>query len=138
MFKDLLVLEKQRTWKEAFGFYLAYFVLWLVLVLICVLVWALVWVPLTGTPTGSPEATERLQGLVGSLNTLSPMWCGFLASLVLQRKGYFQPSYHPLRGFKFGLIAVLSAGLTAGFGYSLGMIPTAYLTTIKPEGPPAP
>ena len=131
MFKDLLVLEKQRTWKEAFGFYLAYVVLWFGVVVIWIMVYLLVWVPLTGTPTGSPEATERLQGLVGSLNKLNPMWCGLLVSLVLEKKGHS-------RTLKYVLIGVLSLGLAGGWGILLGMVPTAYLTTIKPEGPPAP
>tara|TARA_R110000744_G_scaffold77327_3_gene152719 strand:- start:987 stop:1382 length:396 start_codon:yes stop_codon:yes gene_type:complete len=131
MFKDLLVLEKQRTWKEAFGFYLAYVVLWFGVVVIWIMVYLLVWVPLTGTPTGSPEATERLQGLVGYRSTLNPMWCGLLVSLVLEKKGHS-------RTLKYVLIGVLSLGLAGGWGILLGMVPTAYLTTIKPEGPPAP
>ena len=131
MFKDLLVLEKQRTWKEAFGFYLAYVVLWFGVVVIWIMVYLLVWVPLTGTPTGSPEATERLQGLVGYRSTLNPMWCGLLVSLVLEKKGHS-------RTLKYVLIGVLSFGLAAGWGVFPGMVPTAYLTTIKPEGPPAP
>jgi hypothetical protein len=131
MFKDLLVLEKQRTWKEAFGFYLAYSLFWVVAATILVMVYLFVWAPLTGTPTGSPEATERLQGLVGSLNKLNPMWCGLLVSLVLEKKGHS-------RTLKYVLIGVLSFALAAGWGVFPGMVPTAYLTTIKPEGPPAP
>ena len=131
MFKDLLVLEKQRTWKEAFGFYLAYSLFWVVVVAILIMVYLLVWVPLTGTPTGSPEATERLQGLVGYGSTLNTMWCGLLVSLVLARKGHS-------RTLKYVLIGVLSVALAAGWGVFPGMVPTAYLTTIKPEGPPAP
>ena len=128
MFKDLMVLEKQRTWKEAFGFYLAYCVLLLVLAFIWGMVVVLVWFPLTGTPIDSPEATERSIPLGAAL---APMWCGLLASLVLERKGH-------LRSFKFALIGVLSVGLAGGWGVVYGMVPTAYLTTIKPEGPPAP
>ena len=131
MFKDLLVLEKQRTWKEAFGFYLAYNLFWFGVVVILSMVYLLVWVPLTGTPTGSPEATERLQGLVGYRSTLNPMWCGLLVSLVLEKKGHS-------RTLKYVLIGVLSFALAAGWGVFPGMVPTAYLTTIKPEGPPAP
>ena len=131
MFKDLLVLEKQRTWKEAFGFYLAYNLFWFGVVVIWIMVYLLVWVPLTGTPTGSPEATERLQGLVGYRSTLNPMWCGLLVSLVLEKKGHS-------RTLKYVLIGVLSFALAAGWGVFPGMVPTAYLTTIKPEGPPAP
>ena len=131
MFKDLLVLEKQRTWKEAFGFYLAYSLFWFGVVVIWIMVYLLVWVPLTGTPTGSPEATERLQGLVGSLSKLNPMWCGLLVSLVLEKKGHS-------RTLKYALIGVLSFALAVGWGLFPGMVPTAYLTTIKPEGPPAP
>jgi hypothetical protein len=131
MFKDLLVLEKQRTWKEAFGFYLAYSLFWVVAATILIMVYLFVWAHLTGTPTGSPEATERLQGLVGSLNKLDPMWCGLLVSLVLEKKGHSRTS-------KYVLIGVLSFALAAGWGVFPGMVPTAYLTTIKPEGPPAP
>ena len=131
MFKDLLVLEKQRTWKEAFGFYLAYTFFWAVVLVILITVYLFVWVPLTGTPTGSPEATERLQGLVGYGSTLNTMWCGLLVSLVLARKGHS-------RTLKYVLIGVLSFALAAGWGVFPGMVPTAYLTTIKPEGPPAP
>ena len=128
MFKDLLVLEKQRTWKEAFGFYLAYSLFWFGVVVIWSMVYLLVWVPLTGTPTGSPEAKERL---VGYGSTLNPMWCGLLVSLVLEKKGHS-------RTLKYLLIGVLSFALAAGWGVFPGMVPTAYLTTIKPEGPPAP
>ena len=131
MFKDLLVLEKQRTWKEAFGFYLAYNLFWAVVLVILITVYLFVWVPLTGTPTGSPEATERLQGLVGYRSTLNPMWCGLLVSLVLEKKGHS-------RTLKYLLIGALSVALAVGWGVFPGMVPTAYLTTIKPEGPPAP
>ena len=129
MFKDLLVLEKQRTWKEAFGFYLAYSLLWVVVSLILITVYLFVWVPLTGTPTGSPEEAAERSSRFGAAS--APIWCGLLASLVVERKGHS-------RTLKYLLIGALSFALAVGWGLFPGMVPTAYLTTIKPEGPPAP
>ena len=109
MFKDLLVLEKQRTWKEAFGFYLAYSLFWLGVVVILIMVYLLVWVPLTGTPTGSPEEAAERSSRFGA--AFAPIWCGLLASLVVERKGHS-------RTLKYSLIGVLSFALAVGWGLS--------------------
>ena len=121
MFKDLLVFEKQRTGKEAFGFFLAYLLFSGLLVGIIT--------SFSGTSGGASGFAEGFeQGLeegqaVGAYfySVLSLA----LSALILFRKGH-------LKSFGFVLIG-LSSGVLALFLVAfLGLVPTAYLTTIKP------
>ena len=61
---------------------------------------------------------------------VGPAFSLALSALVLFRKGH-------LKSFGFVLIGLCSGVLASG-GTILGLVPVAYLTTIKPKGPPAP
>ncbi len=122
MFKDLMVLEKQRTGKEAFGFYLAY-------LLLSVVVFGVVggFIGALGAPSDFGEGFEQGRAIGGYLPYPFSL---VLSALVLFRKGH-------LKSFGFVLIGLCSGVLASG-GTILGLVPVAYLTTIKPKGPPAP
>ena len=121
MFKDLLVFEKQRTGKEAFGFFLAYLLFSGLLVGIIT--------SFSGTSGGASGFAEGFeQGFeegqaVGAY--FNPPFCLALSALVLFRKGL-------LKNFGFVLIGLSSGVLALLGGLILGLVPTAYLTTIKP------
>ena len=127
MFKDLLVFEKQRTGKEAFGFYIAYSLL---VGLLSVIIIELIFGGASGgAPSGASgfaegfeEGFERGQAVGVYLN---PLFCLALSALILFRKGH-------LKSFGFVLIGLSSGVLASPFGSLLGLVPTAYLTTIKP------
>ena len=117
MFKDLMVLEKQRTGKEAFGFYLAY-------LLLSVVVFGVVggFIGAIGAPSDFGEGFEQGQAIGGYLPYPFSL---VLSALVLFRKGH-------LKSFGFVLIGLSSGVLAWFFAPFLGLVPTAYLTTIKP------
>ena len=118
MFKDLLVFEKQRTGKEAFGFYLAYF---LVVGLLFGIILEFIF-GASGGASGFAEGFEQGQAVGAYFN---PPFCLALSALVLFRKGL-------LKNFGFVLIGLSSGVLALLGGLILGLVPTAYLTTIKP------
>ena len=126
MFKDLLVLEKQRTGKEAFGFYLAYF-------LVVGLLFGIILEFIFGASGGASGFAEGFeQGFEEGFEQGQAVGAYFysvlslaLSALILFRKGH-------LKSFGFVLIG-LSSGVLALFLVAfLGLVPTAYLTTIKP------
>ena len=112
MFKDLFLLEKVRTKKEAVGFYLAY-------LLLMALVSGLV-ATFLGDPTASFDEGFQDGQIVGIY--FSSIACLILSLFVLYKK-------KQLNSFGLILIAVLS-GIGAIFlGGLLGLVFVAYLTT---------
>ena len=125
MFKDLLVFEKQRTGKEAFGFFLAYLLFSGLLVGIITSFFSTSVAPsgfAEGFEQGFEEGFEQGQAVGVYLN---PLFCLVLSALILFRKGH-------LKSFGFVLIGLSSGVLASPFGSLLGLVPTAYLTMIKP------
>ena len=117
MFKDLLVFEKQRTGKEAFGFFLAYLLFSGLLVGIITSFFST-----SVAPSGFAEGFEQGQAVGAYFYSVLSL---ALSALILFRKGH-------LKSFGFVLIG-LSSGVLALFLVAfLGLVPTAYLTTIKP------
>jgi uncharacterized Tic20 family protein len=109
MFRDLLLLEKDRTGKEALGFYLAYLLLTVLLGALAGVLAVISATPAEGYMMG------RFAGII---------FCIVLSFAILYKK-------KRLQSFGLVLIVVLS-GLGAIFlGGLLGLVPAAYLTTIK-------
>ena len=106
MFKDLMVLEKQRTGKEAFGFYLAY-------LLLSVVVFGVVggFIGAIGAPSDFGEGFEQGRAIGGYLPYPFSL---VLSALVLFRKGH-------LKSFEFVLIGLCSGVLASG-GTILGLV----------------
>ena len=125
MFKDLLVFEKQRTGKEAFGFFLAYLLFSGLLVGIITSFFSTSVAPsgfAEGFEQGFEEGFEQGQAVGAYVYSVLSL---ALSALILFRKGH-------LKSFGFVLIG-LSSGVLALFLVAfLGLVPTAYLTTIKP------
>ena len=122
MFKDLLVFEKQRTGKEAFGFYLAYF-------LVVGLLFGIILEFIFGASGGASGFAEGFEQGFEEGQAVGAYFYSVislaLSALILFRKGH-------LKSFGFVLIG-LSSGVLALFLVAfLGLVPTAYLTTIKP------
>ena len=112
MFKEVFVLSKVRTVKEAVGFYLVYFLL---LGLIGLIIMTL----LSEPPDSLEEGFQQGQ-IVGQY-----FWsiaCLVLSFLVLYKK-------KQLNSVRLILIALLSGAGAVLLGGLLGLIPTAYLTT---------
>jgi|TARA_B100001146_G_C15801922_1_gene273005 hypothetical protein len=121
MFKDLLVFEKQRTGKEAFGFFLAYLLFSGLLVGIITSFFSTSVAP-SGFAEGFEQGLEEGQAVGAYFYSVLSL---ALSALILFRKGH-------LKSFGFVLIG-LSSGVLALFLVAfLGLVPTAYLTTIKP------
>ena len=121
MFKDLLVFEKQRTGKEAFGFFLAYLLFSGLLVGIITSFFSTSVAP-SGFAEGFEQGFEEGQAVGAYFYSVISL---ALSALILFRKGH-------LKSFGFVLIG-LSSGVLALFLVAfLGLVPTAYLTTIKP------
>ena len=116
MFKDLLLFEKVRTPKEAIGFYLAY------LLLLALLGALLSFFIVPHDPLMSFKEGYQAGTVVGQY--FAVIACLVLSVAVLYKKKKLQ---------SFGLIlAAVSSGIGAVFlGGLLGLIPTAYLTTIE-------
>ncbi len=114
MFDDLFSLEKERTSQQAFGFYLAY-------LLMAVLGGAILG-GLAGVLGGNYESSARVGGVFAVLNCLGVSF-GILNKKKLDSFGLIVVS------LLSGLGAILGGGL-------LGLIPTAYLTTLKSESAP--
>ena len=121
MFKDLLVFEKQRTGKEAFGFFLAYLLFSGLLVGIITSFFSTSVAP-SGFAEGFEQGFEQGQAVGAYFYSVLSL---ALSALILFRKGHS-------KSFGFVLIG-LSSGVLALFLVAfLGLVPTAYLTTIKP------
>jgi hypothetical protein len=107
MFNDLFNFEKQRTGKEALGFYIAYFLL----IAISGGVIGLVFGVVLGL---SPD-------LVGWL--VAVIFCPWLSYQIISKKN--------LKGNILYIVLCISSGIGAlWMGALLGLIPVAYLTTI--------
>ena len=116
MFKDLLVFEKDRTPKEALGFYLAY-------LLLAALLGALLsyfFVP----PDPSMTFAEEFQAGAAVGQYFAVIFCLALSFMILYKKKKLQNFGLVLVGILSGICAIFLGGL-------LGLVPTAYLTTIK-------
>ena len=121
MFKDLLVFEKQRTGKEAFGFFLAYLLFSGLLVGIITSFFSTSVAP-SGFAEGFEQGLEEGQAVGAYFYSVLSL---ALSALILFRKGH-------LKSFGFVLIGLSSGVLAWFFAPLLGLVPTAYLTTIKP------
>ena len=122
MFDDLFILEKERSNKQAVGFYLVYLIIFILGVMLIGSIWA------TFIFAGS-EASFADGFDAGSGSTLVPM-LAVLTTLALSVVILYKKK---INGFGPIVIALLS-GLAAVLGGSLlGLIPTAYLTTLKNE-----
>jgi membrane-anchored glycerophosphoryl diester phosphodiesterase (GDPDase) len=114
MFKNLFDFSYKRSKKEAFGFYIAYFVLGTVSVVLCSFLFALVMAGVAGV-----DITTR--GLeIGVV--LATVMCLVLSFLILSKKRL-------LNHFGLILLGLLSGLLSIFGGFILGLIPVAILTT---------
>lgn len=112
MFRNLLTFSKQRTGKEAVGFYISYFILIVLLGGLGAGLTALV-----GATSDAFEAGLLTGTIIGVV------CCTLLAVLIVWSKKLSDI---------LSLILVPVAGLLAMFGGGLlGLIPVAYLTTRK-------
>ena len=116
MFKDLLLFEKERTPKEALGFYLAY------LLLAALLGGLLSYLVVPHDPSMTFEEGLQAGFVVGQYWAV--ISCLALSFMILYKK-------KKLQSFGLVLIGVLSGFCAIFLGGFLGLVPTAYLTTIK-------
>ena len=116
MFKDLLLFEKARTPKEAIGFYLAF------LFFLGLLAGMLAFFIVPQDPSMSFEEQIQAGVIVGQY--FGVIACLILSFVVLYKKKKLQ-SFGPL------LVLVLSGFCAIFLGALLGLIPTAYLTTLE-------
>ena len=116
MFKDLLLFEKERTPKEALGFYLAY-------LLLTALLGGLTSFLLVPYDPSMGFADEFQASAAVGQNTVV-IFCLALSFMILYKK-------KKLQSFGLVLIGVLSGFCAIFLGGLLGLVPTAYLTTIK-------
>lgn len=115
MFRDLFLLEKERTPKEAFGFYLAY------LLLIGLLggLGSFLFTP----PDASMTFAENFQAGAQTGYYVGVILCLALSFAIIYKKNCWS--------FGLVLIGVLSGIFAVLLGAILGLVPTAYLTTKK-------
>ncbi|MEC7865298.1 MAG: hypothetical protein VYD02_00120 [Pseudomonadota bacterium] len=116
MFKDLLLFEKERTPQEALGFYLAY------LLLLLLLGGLLAFLIVPHDP--SKTFAEEFQAGASVGWTTAVIFCLALSFMILYKKKKLQDFGLVLIGISSGICAILLGGL-------LGLVPTAYLTTVK-------
>ena len=116
MFKDLLLFEKERTPKEALGFYLAY-------LLLTALLGGLTSFLLVPYDPSMGFLDEFQASAAVGQNT-AVIFCLALSFMILYKK-------KKLQSFGLVLIGVLSGFCAIFLGGLLGLVPTAYLTTIK-------
>jgi uncharacterized membrane protein len=114
MFKNLTSFSYKRNWKEAIGFYLAYFLLGLMLS------------GISGVIFGTlSEATTFREGFNSGRHAgavVSIVFCLVIAvSLLVQKKMH--------QNFGYVILALLSAMLAAFGGALLGLIIPAFMTT---------
>lgn len=107
MFRDLFSFNKERQPLEALGFYIAYFIIGLTLGVTSVYVFG---------------ANTYESGLIVG-QVLAFFYCPFLGYLILSQKRQLNTSYAAL----LPIIAFLAYFL----GALGGLVPVAYLTTIK-------
>ena len=117
MFKDLLLFEMDRTPKEALGFYLAY-------LLAAALLGALLSFLLLFPNASSMTFAEGIQAGSAIGQYAAVIFCLALSFMILYKKKKLQSFGLVLIGILSGLCAIFLGGL-------LGLVPTAYLTTIK-------
>lgn len=113
MFKDLLVLEKERSLLEAIGFYIAYTIsLFIILIIVTAFL---------GIIFDLSNATgEKIGEKVGMLFALfMPMVIAFLIM-------YKRRDFSSVNGFIF-----LLSGICGLLGLHIGLIPVALLTLLK-------
>lgn len=111
MFQKLVEFDYQRSFKEAFGFYLAYL---LVVILLGGLMGGAVGIFIT-----SEEAlflTMRMGALAAVITSL------VLSFLILKEKNLLGDFKYIVAGLMSGILALFGGGL-------LGLIPVAFLTT---------
>ncbi len=108
MFSDLFNLAKQRTTKEAFGFYIAYAILTLIALFVMGIITALVM---------GEAAVMQAQRMGQIAAVIIPLALSFM---IIGKK--------QAMSFKNVIIALLSA-IMGLMGIFVGLIPTAYLTT---------
>jgi hypothetical protein len=118
MFNNLFVLEKERTGKEAFGFYLGYLLL---LLLLSAFIGFFVF-----PPNPSLSLVENLEKFAEAGG-----YFGIIFSLVLSFAVLFKKE--KLQNFRLVIIALLSGVGAIILGGILGLVPAAYLTTIPTE-----
>ena len=111
MFKNLLDFGYKRTWLQAVGFYLAYFLL---IIIIGFLAGALMGLIFSG---GSVSAMGVQIG-----NILAIVICLALSFTILYKKNQHKNFGLVLLALLSGILAFLGGGL-------LGLIPAAFLTT---------
>ena len=116
MFKDLLLFEKDRTPKEALGFYLAY----LLLAALCGGLLAFFFVPYDPSMTHA----EAVQSGTAVGAYAAPIFCLAVSFTILYKK-------KKLLSFELVLIGLVSGICAIFLGALLGLVPIAYLTTIK-------
>ncbi len=109
MFKDLLVFEKERNIKEAFGFYLAHNLLG-----VC-----------GGAMFGAIANKDFYESIIIGAR-FAVFFCLALCFIVLFKKNL-------LNNFGLILLAILSGTGAYLYGTLLGLIPVAYFTTKKVE-----
>lgn len=112
MFSNLMDFGYERTGKQAVGFYLAYFFLFLAIVFSISMLLVLI--------TGSTD--KQLAFRLG--NVFGIIVCLTLSILIAQKKKLFS-------SFKALLIIALTGVLSALLGCIGGLIPVAYLSTVK-------
>lgn len=122
MFTNLFVLEKERTGKEAFGFYLAYFLL---ASLLQGLISSFI------VPYSPSESLAESFAAGYTAGRKVGMYSSVVFSLVLSFAVLFKKE--KLQNFRLVLIALLSGVGAIIFGGILGLVPAAYLTTIPTE-----
>ena len=116
MFKDLLMFEKDRTPKEALGFYLGYLLLSLPLGALASFFFIKLYSP--------SSSAEEFQAGVEIGGRAAVIFCLVLSFMILHKKKKLQNFGYVLVGILSGICAIFAGGL-------LGLIPVAYLTTIK-------
>ena len=114
MFKNLTNFSYKRNWKEAIGFYLAYFIVGLIL--------GGIGGALSSIQSGATTFSEGFSSGLGVGAMVAIVYCLVVAILVLaQRKLY--------KNFGYVILALLSAILAAFGGSLLGLIIPAFMTT---------
>ena len=124
MFQDLMVFSKQRTMKQAFGFYLFYLLL-VALLGAVINMWYFSFFGNSGTTfsEGFNRGIELAQSYGLFINLL---FCIIIGALVLSGKKLVKPKY---------ILVVLFGVLISLIGGSLfGLFPISYLTMKKNGG----
>jgi hypothetical protein len=116
IFKDLLLFEKERTPKEALGFYLCYLLLTALLGSLVAFLFA--------DRDSSMSFEQQFQAGAEMGQYFAVIFCLVLSFMILYKKKKLQNFGYVLVGILSGVCAIFLGGL-------LGLVPVAYLTTIK-------